>query len=352
MHIDKNLARGSFLIPGPKGLTRVRTRDGMMTFDRRTVDSTGAFLIGELERLDQTLHDPLVSVTWGRDIDLREDVTLADEVSSFTNSTFASAGGINPNGKAWISKDANAITGIALDIGKTASPLTLWGMEVKFTIPELESAQKLGRPVDQQKYEGMKLKQQMDIDEQVYIGDSSLGLYGLINSPNVTAGNVVVGASGSTHWSQKTPGEILADVNTLLNSTWAASGWAVIPSELRIPPAQYSSLVSTIVSNAGNMSILEFLKQNNLAKQNGQNLNIQPLKWLIGAGAGGTQGVLNTVDRMLAYTKDKNRVRFPMTLLQRTPIEYRSLFQITTYFNRLGVIEFVYSDTLQYADGI
>jgi hypothetical protein len=44
------------------------------TYDRMTIDSTGAFLVGELERLDQKLHEPLVAVTWGRDIDLREDV--------------------------------------------------------------------------------------------------------------------------------------------------------------------------------------------------------------------------------------------------------------------------------------
>src|SRR5690348_5154790 len=98
---------------------RIFTKDEMMTFDQMTVDSTGAFLIGELERLDPTLHEPLATVTWGRDIDLREDVTLADEVSSFTNSSFASPGGINPAGKAWMSTDTNAITGIAIDIGKT-----------------------------------------------------------------------------------------------------------------------------------------------------------------------------------------------------------------------------------------
>jgi hypothetical protein len=44
---------------------------------------TGAFLVGELERLDMTLHAPLVSVTWPRDITLREDVSVADEVISF-----------------------------------------------------------------------------------------------------------------------------------------------------------------------------------------------------------------------------------------------------------------------------
>src|SRR5664280_1667586 len=130
----------------------------MMTYDKMTLDSTGAFLINELERLDQTLHEPLVSVTWGRDIDLREDVSIADEVSSFTNSAFASAGGFSSKGKNWIGKSSNAITGMALDIGKTANPLYLWGTEVSYTIPELLSAQQLGRPVDAQKYAAMQIK--------------------------------------------------------------------------------------------------------------------------------------------------------------------------------------------------
>ena len=99
---------------------------GFMTFDNATIDSTGEFMIHELERLDQQLHEPLYAVTWGRDIDLREDVSIADELSSFTNSTFAAAGGINPNGKSWIGKDTNAISGMQLDIGKTAHSLYLW----------------------------------------------------------------------------------------------------------------------------------------------------------------------------------------------------------------------------------
>ncbi|MDG3554300.1 hypothetical protein NXF50_29320, partial [Klebsiella pneumoniae] len=48
-----------------------------MTFDQATVDGTGAFLVHELERLDQTLNLPLVNYTWSRDIQLREDVSIA-----------------------------------------------------------------------------------------------------------------------------------------------------------------------------------------------------------------------------------------------------------------------------------
>jgi hypothetical protein len=333
---------------------RAYTRDNFMTFDQFTIDSTGAFLIGELERLDQNLHDPLAAVTWGRDIDLREDVTIADEVSSFTNSSFASAGGITPGGKAWVSKDANVISGVALDIGKTTHPLYLWAMEIKYTLPELASAQKLGRPVDAQKYDGMKLKYNMDVDEMVYIGDATYNQKGLLNNtPSVAATNAATagtqsptGQSSSTKWIDKTADEILADVNTLLTNTWTNSGWAIMPSELRVPPVQFGYLVSQKVSTAGNVSLIEFLRNNSLCNAaNGRPLNIQPVKWLTGRGATNT-------DRMMCYTRDRDRVRFPLVPLQRTPIEYRNLFQLITYYGRLGVMEFVYPETLSYMDGI
>ena len=130
---------------------KIYTRDGLMTFDQATLDSAGAFLIGELERLDQTLHQPLVTVTWHRDIDIRTDVTIGDELSSFTNSNFAATGGNSPTGKSWISKNATSVPGMQLDIGKTANPLNLWGQELAYSIPELVSAMQLGRPIDSQK---------------------------------------------------------------------------------------------------------------------------------------------------------------------------------------------------------
>lgn len=325
----------------PRSVRRAYTKDGLMTFDAQTIDSAGAFLIGELERLDQTLHAPLAAVTWARDIQLREDVSIADEVSSFTNSTFAAAGGASPNGKSWIGKDANAIQGIALDIGKTAHPLNLWGMQLGWTIPELESAQKLGRPVDAQKFEGMQLKYQMDVDEQVYIGDGVLGTTGLVNDAGVTVTNAVTG-----NWGSATADQILGDVNALLESTWESSAFARCPDKLLLPPLKFSSLVSKIVSSAGNISILEYLKKNSICNSiNGRELDIQPLKWLTGRGAAGK-------DRMVAYTNDRNLVRFPLVPLQRTPLEYRGIHQLTTYFGRLGQVETVYPETVGYVDGI
>lgn len=352
-NVEHPIAAGKPLGYGANG------RMGVSTHDGRTVDSTGAFLVGELERLDQTLHDPLADVTWGRDIDLREDVTIADEVSSFTLSTYGSAGGLGNgqglgNGKAWIGKNTNQMTGIGVDIAKIPHQLRPWGMELKYDILELESSAKMGRPIDQQKYEGMQLKFQMDVDEQVYIGDTALGDTGLTNNSLVTnVQNLAAGTSGMTQWNKKTPDEILADVNTMLTSVWSASAWAVIPSRLLLPPTQFGYISTQKVSEAGNVSILKYIMENNLLTSTGRGkLEILPLKWLIGGGVGGTLGTEGTVDRAVVYTKDKKRVRYPMTLLQRTPIQYDSIYHKTTYFCRLGQVEVVYPETMGYFDGL
>lgn len=311
-----------------------------MTFDQATIDSSGAFLVHELERLDQTLNLPLTSQTWSRDIRLREDVSIADEISSFTNTTFAAAGTPNANGKNWISPLATAIAGINVDIEKKGFPLELWGMELGWTVIELNAAAQVGRPIDTQKYDGMQLKWNMDTDEQVYIGDTAKGAKGLLNLSQVTPTNA------TKTWATSTADEIRASINQVLSNAWARSAYSKVPEDLLIPPEQYSFIASTIVSSAGNQSLLTYLETNTIAyHQNGKPLNIRPVKWMKGRGVGGT-------DRMVAYTNDKRFVRFPMVPLQSVPIQYRGLYQLVTYYGKLGAVEPVYPETLNYMDGI
>ncbi|MGF6837057.1 hypothetical protein QF001_000924 [Paraburkholderia youngii] len=351
MSVQKFLKRRE-VAEASRKLVRAYTTDGMMTYDQATIDSTGAFLVGQLERLDQTLNMPLVEYTWSRDVEIRTDVSPADEIASFTNSALAMAGNVTPGGLNWISNEGNALAGPSVDIGKTGQAIRLWGAEVKYTVPELVKAQALGMPIDAQKVEGMNLKRNMDLDQLVYIGDSNISTTGLVNNATITPSNVPAGASTFTQWTKKTPDEILTDVNEILTTTWQNSGWAVLPNRLLLPPAQYGYIAAAKVSNAGNVSILTYVLENNIATRSGVKLEILPLKWLIGAGVGGTQGQLGTVDRMVAYNKDKKYVQYPMTELQRTPLEYRSLFQITTYWARFGQIEWRYNTTGGYRDGI
>lgn len=336
------------------------------THDGRTVDSSGAFLVGELERLDMTLHEPLAAVTWGRDIDLREDVTTADEVSSFTTSTYYSAGSLGTgqsvgNGKSWIGKNTSQVSRVSVDIAKLTQPLIPWAKEIAYTVLELESAARIGRPVDEQKYKALQLAHQMEIDEMVYYGDQPSGFYGMINSNNRTTSdaitnvaNVANGGSGSPLWTAKTPAEILQDFNEVLTSAWAATGWSILPDSILLPPADFGYIATQTVSTAGNVSILNYILENNItARQGGATLDIKSVKWALGTGVGGTVSVGGAGhDRMMVYTRDKDRIRYPMTMLSKTPLQYDAIWHKSTYYGRLGVLEIVYPECVAYRDGL
>ncbi|HGV9335528.1 TPA: DUF2184 domain-containing protein [Raoultella planticola] len=311
----------------------------MFTIDKATKDAAGVFLVGELERLDQTLNLPLVSYKWSRDMPLRSDVSIADEISSFTNTDFAAAGGVNPNGKNWIGKNSTAIPGVNLMIERTAQPLELWGMELGWTLPELASAMRAGRPVDAQKYDGMQMKWNMDVDEQVYIGDADKGMPGMLNLPSITP------VAAAAAWTATTdPDVIVQDINLVLSSAWVSSGYAMCPRKIGLAPELFGLLASKKVSSAGNISVLEYVKINTIAfQENGEPLEIVSMKWASGRGAGGAH-------RIMAYTQEEKYIRFPLVPLLSTPLEYRGIYQLTTYYGRLGQVETPYANTIAYLD--
>lgn len=327
----------------------------MKFLDQRTIDSTGSFLVQQLEQLDPTMHLPLQEFSWSRDINVRSDVTMAHDFSSFTQSAMASVGGISPNRKAFISKYSSTLPSVALDIGKTASPLLPWGLEASWSVFELESSQLLGQPIDEQKFNAVRVKLQQDTDIQVYLGDTDIpNAYGLLNSPQVT-NNAAVAASGvgsSTLWTNKTPAQILTDINELLNSVYTASGFAKCPTKLGLSPVMFGYLVTTLVSSAGNVSILTYVKNNCLAMElNGRPLEIVPIKWATGTNNNNTLGV-NATDMMVAYTQEYDVVRFPMVPMMRLPIQFKGASQIAPYVCKLGLVEFVRPEAIGTRYGI
>lgn len=311
-----------------------------LTFDSQTIDSTGAFLVGELERLDPQLHMPLVSVTWHRDIDLREDVTLADEAASFTNTALAAMGSLSPGGKNWVGSKTKELGGVSLDTDKTTQPMHLWAMQAGWSLQELARAQQLSRPIDSQKIEALHLKHNMDMDEQVYVGDTDLGVTGLANNVDITPLGI------DAEWTDATTAkQMLSDINDFLAHGYEQTGYTVCPDKLLLPPTKLA-LLTQPVTDAGSDSILEYVAKKSLCNSiNGRPLDIKPLKWLPGLGTAGK-------DRAVAYTQNKLYVRIPMVPLQRTPIEFRGLHQLTTFFGTIGQVEFVYPETVAYADGL
>jgi len=313
----------------------------------RTQDSALAYYVNQLENLDQRLYQPLVSVSWSRDIKLRAGITMAQESTSFIQAAFAGAGTLKVGGNMpFVSAETTAIPGVDINGNKIILPLRLLAREVTYTSVELERSQLTGQPIDAQKINALNTLYQMNTDQMVYIGATEVGATGLVNNAGVTVDTVATGVSGSKLWAQKTPDEILADVNSLLSASWAAAAYAVCPGKLLLPPAQFSYIASQKVSSAGNVSILKFLKENSISLNiNGSELDVQPVKWLAGRG-------VDSADRMVVYTNEEDRVRFPMVPIRRETAYYQGLRFTAPYLWAFGEMEFVYPETVRYADGI
>ena len=318
----------------------------------KTKDSALAYFVNQLTNLDKKLYQPLVSVSWGRDIDLRSGITISNETTSFIKASYSGVGTLgNPSAAnaggnmPWISDEATALPGVSVNGALITTPLRPLARELSYTSIELSRSQATGQSIDTKKMNALNNLYQMNTDQMVYIGSADVGALGMLNNASVTASNVAAGAGGTT-WALKTPAEILKDINTLLTATWSAGALAVCPSELRLPPVQFGLIATQVVSTAGNESILSYVARNCIANQiNGKPLNIQPVKWLTGRGASGT-------DRMVAFTKNEEYIRFPMVPIFRETAYYQGLRFAAPYVWAFGEVEIPYTETIQYADGI
>jgi len=320
-------------------------RFSMMAMDSATAGGM-AFLVGELEKRDPKVREPLTAVTWARDIVAKTGGGWV-EFTSTMNVSYATAG---PNQNGIIGGESTAIPVMQADIGKDIYKVFSWANILKIPFVDQAKLQNIGRSLDDILDKGLRLNYNKTLDQNVYKGFDEYGTTGLVNDPNVTAASVAAGASTTTAWNTKTPDEILNDINQLMVAGWAASEYDLsgMPNHILIPPAQYAYLVATKISTAGNQSILQFLLENNIGKNQGIDLAIMPSRWCIGSGTGGT-------DRMVCYVNDEDRLYFdlpvPLSRIMTQP-SVQDVAYLTAYAAQLGVVKFLAFQPPRYGDGI
>lgn len=312
--------------------------------------TTMAYFQNQLEKLDPKLYTPLYDVTWQRDIDLLEGVTFDLEATSFIRSKVASVGSQSAATLGsmipWYSPDSR-IPGVAIDGQKVVTLLRLCAQKVSYSSIELDRSQRLNQPIDKQKFAALNILYQMSVDQMVNVGDSGISTYGLCNNTNVAYDLVANGASPvATYWSGKTSAEILNDLNQMLNSAYAASGYAMVPNTIRLDPANFALIVSKPVSELSQTSVLKYFLDNNLClAKHGVAPSVAPLKWLTGAGQSGK-------NRMIAYTKAEEFIRFPLAPIRGDVAYYEEINFHRPYLWLMGEVEIVKPETVIYRDGI
>lgn len=213
----------------------------------------------------------------------------------------------------------------------------------EYSDEELRQAMHVGIPLPQQKANTARRGMEELFQATSMTGNASKGLPGFINNVNVTAATVVNPGAG-TEFINKTPAQILFDINDFMGDVFVDTLQAERVTDLLLPTAQWNYIANTYRADGSDRTILQALAANSPYLKSAD--NVKPVAELAGAGAGGT-------DRMMCYTKttDKVVLHIPMPI-KFTAAERRGLgFQVPGEAKIAGV-EFRYPGSARYADGI
>lgn len=305
-----------------------------------------AFLNGELEKRDPKLYEPLTSVTWMRDI-------VADTGggwSEYTSNYFVDYATTGSGTSGIIGGQTNDIPIMQANITKDNFKVFSWANILRIPFVDNELLKTVGRSLDDILDKGIKLGWNKDIDTMTYEGYESLGIYGLVNNPLVQSEMAENGTAGASEWKKKTPDEILNDINSLVLETWEASEYDLtgMANHILVDPANYAYIVTRKVSEAGNVSVLQYILENNIAKNQDRDLMIYPCRWCTGAGA-------SQKNRMVAYVNEKEKVRIDIPVMLgrvMTQPNVEQMAYLTAYAGQLGQVKIMYYETIRYKDGI
>lgn len=245
---------------------------------------------------------------------------------------------------------ANGIPLVSANVDKGIYKAHVFAAALRVMFVDMQKANFVGRSLDQMLTDGLRTAYDKHMDQHVYMGLEEYGTTGLLNDPDAAETVVANGAKGSAKWADKTPEEILADVNAALMANWAAAEYdeTAMPNHILLPYEQYSDILTRKVTELATETILDFLMKNNAAVKNGGSLYIGPTRWCKGAGTGET-------DRMAVYVHNPRFVSMdelvPLSRIMSSP-NVTNVCYDTAYMANISQVQVLYPQSIGYYDGI
>lgn len=317
--------------------------------DAAGIASGQAFLTSELEKRDMMVRTPLTSFTYNRDLPIRVGGGWAEFVSAMQvgyGITGGSGDGI------MTAASANGIPMIQADFSKGLFKTHMIAAGTRVQWIDMRRGNMTGRNLDSLLRDGLRMTYDKHMDENAYVGFAAYGTTGLLNNPDALVTDAAAtGSSSGTTFKSKTPDQILQDVNDAILTAWEQAEWDLdaVPNHILMPYEQYNYLATTRVSELAEKTILTFLLENNVAKQNGSDLFIGATAWCKGAAADGSD------DRMVVYCNKERYIAMdelvPLTRAMTSPNTQYFCYD-TAYAGNVSEVEVFYDQTIVYVDGI
>lgn len=221
------------------------------------------------------------------------------------------------------------------------------GASYKWSIQELRAAVYGNVPLEQRKANAARRAIAQKENSLAFKGDAATGLVGLFTAPNITSVTIPnTGTGSTTQWVNKTPDQILYDLNLVANTIVSTTFGVEEPDTTLLPLSQFNYISSTARSANSDTTILNYFLQNNPY--------IKQVEWvneLKGAGTSGSGG--GPYDRMYSYR------RSPEALTLEIPSDFEQLelqkknlvFKVPCIERYAGLLVY-YPLSLAFGDGI
>jgi hypothetical protein len=326
----------------------VSARGFVTTARDSAIQNSMTALVSELEKKNPVLLKPLTSMTYQRDVPVKIGGGWVESLSSMSIdygvTGGSGAGLVSANG-------ANGVPVVQINYDKDIWKTHAIQIAIRIMHIDLERSKITGRSLESGLRDGVRLTYDKHMEENAYFGIKKYGSYGLLNNPAIAASNVAAGASSDTAWASKTPEEIRDDINEAIEAAWEAAFYDrdALPNHILLPYAQFNLLVQRTNSEDANISILEYLKKNNITTANGGELFIGATAWNKGAGAGGS-------DRMVVYCHNDRFLSLeelvPLSRTMTTASAADGGCYDSLYSANISELEVFYPQTIAYRDGI
>lgn len=253
-------------------------------------------------------------------------------------------------GKAeWISGAANDIPYADIDKSMFEHPYSMAAIGYQWNLEELQVNMQLGQNIPNDKAVAARKIAEVFLWNLAMTGDTAKGWKGLINQAGVTAGDVAADGTGSvTWWAQKTPDQILRDINAALTGVYTGTSETEMADTILLPTTAYLDIATRRLDATNQVSILKFVQDNNaFTAQTGQPLVIRALRSLLTADPGGD-------GRMVTYRRDPEVVRFHLPMPHRfLPVwQNGPMNWMVPGIMRSGGVEVRLPKAMRYSDGI
>lgn len=217
------------------------------------------------------------------------------------------------------------------DVRATSRQVTVrtLGDSYGYNINELRASRATGAGLDTRKANAARRAMELKIAAIKLVGDTTFGLYGLFNNPNVPV--VVMTTPGD--WTTLTGDQILTNLQTWIVSYQNQTKGTHAPTHLSLAPKAYNAASSKFITASGGTVPVTPLQW---FRANYPNITVENIWELAGAGAGGKD-----LGLMVERSAENYSHMYVMPFTQ-LPVEARNLELVTDCMARSGGVNVYY----------